>query len=59
MFGLRIRDLHLPQDVIILSLKRKGNTVITHGYTQLRKADVLTFVGSNESLEKVIIMFEN
>ncbi len=58
LFGLRIRDLHLPQDVIILSLKRKGNTVITHGYTQLRIGDILTFVGSKESLEKVRLRFE-
>ncbi len=58
MMGLRIRDLHLPQDVIILSLKRKGNTVITHGYTQLRLGDILTFVGSKESLNKVRVKFE-
>jgi Trk K+ transport system NAD-binding subunit len=58
MIGLRIRDLHLPQDLIILSLKRKGNTVITHGYTQLRLGDILTFVGSKDSLEEVRIRFE-
>ena len=58
MMGLRIRDLHLPQDVIILSLKRRGNIVITHGYTQLRVGDILTFVGSKESLDKVKIRFE-
>jgi len=58
LFGLRIRDLHLPQDVIILSLKRKGNTVITHGYTQLRIGDILTFVGSKDSLEQVRLRFE-
>ncbi len=58
LFGLRIRDLHLPQDVIILSLKRKGNTVITHGYTQLRLGDILTFVGSKDSLEQVRLRFE-
>ncbi len=58
LVGLRIRDLHLPQDVIILSLKRKGNTVITHGYTQLRLGDILTFVGSKKSLEQVRLRFE-
>ena len=58
LIGLRIRDLHLPQDVIILSLKRRGNTVITHGYTQLRLGDILTFVGSKESLEQVRLRFE-
>lgn len=58
LVGLRIRDLHLPQDVIILSLKRRGNTVITHGYTQLRLGDILTFVGSKDSLEQVHLRFE-
>ena len=58
LIGLRIRDLHLPQDVIILSLKRRGNMVITHGYTQLRLGDILTFVGSKESLEQVRMRFE-
>jgi len=58
LVGLRIRDLYLPQDVIILSLKRRGNTVITHGYTQLRPGDILTFVGSKNSLEEVRLRFE-
>jgi len=58
LVGLRIRDLHLPQDVIILSLKRRGNTVITHGYTQLRIGDILTFVGSKDSLDEVRLRFE-
>ena len=58
LVGLRIRDLHLPQDIIILSLKRRGNTVITHGYTQLRLGDILTFVGSKNSLEQVRLRFE-
>jgi Trk K+ transport system NAD-binding subunit len=58
LYGLRIRDLHLPQDVIILSLKRRGNTVITHGYTQLRPGDILTFVGSTKSLEQIKLRFE-
>ncbi len=58
LMGLRIRDLHLPQDIIILSLKRKGNTVITHGYTQLRIGDILTFVGSKKSLEEIKLRFQ-
>ena len=57
MVGLHIRDLKLPHDVIILSLKRRNNTVFTHGYTRLRKGDILTIVGSKESLEKVIDKF--
>jgi len=58
LVGLQIRDLRLPHDVIILSLKRRNNTVFTHGYTRLRKGDILTIVGSKQSLEKVINKFE-
>ncbi len=58
LVGLHIRDLKLPHDIIILSLKRRNNTVFTHGYTRLRKGDILTIVGSRESLQKVIDHFE-
>lgn len=59
LFGVALRNLRLPLDVLILSVKRKGNTLITHGYTRLRKGDVLTVVGSVESLEKVSLQFES
>jgi Trk K+ transport system NAD-binding subunit/Kef-type K+ transport system membrane component KefB len=53
--GLRIRELRLPTDLIILSIKRKGQMLITHGYTRLRIGDVITLVGSKKSLEKIKI----
>ncbi len=56
--GLALRDLRLPSDIIILSVKRGGQMLITHGYTRLRMGDVLTMVGSNESLEQVSLRFE-
>lgn len=58
MQGLRVRELRLPTDVIILSIKRKGQLLISHGYTQLRLGDVLTFVGSEESLEELKFKFD-
>ena len=56
--GLPLRDLRLPSDIIILSVKRGGQMLITHGYTRLRMGDVLTMVGSNDSLEEVSLRFE-
>lgn len=56
--GLALRDLRLPNDILILSVKRGGNTVISHGYTRLRIGDVVTVVGSTESIEKVKLKFE-
>lgn len=56
--GLALRDLRLPADIIILTVKRGGHLLITHGYTRLRIGDVLTMVGSYDSLEKVALRFE-
>ncbi len=51
--GLRIRELRLPTDIIILSIKRKGQLLMTHGYTRLRIGDEITLVGSPQSLEDI------
>ena len=51
--GLTLRDLRLPSDVIILSVTRGNHPIISHGYTRLRLGDIVTLVGSNDSLDKV------
>jgi len=56
--GLRIRELRLPNDIIILSIKRKGQLLMTHGYTRLRLGDVMTLVGSERSLEDIKFKFD-
>jgi len=58
LFGLALRDLRLPADIIILSIKRRGQMIISHGYTRLRKGDLVTLVGSNEGLDKMTLMFD-
>ena len=57
LHGVALRNLRLPSDVIILSVKRKGHSIISHGYTRLRKKDIVTVVGSPDSLEKIQWMF--
>ncbi len=56
--GISLRELRLPSDVIILSVMRGGNIIITHGYTRLRMGDILTFVGSDKSLDEVQFKFD-
>lgn len=56
--GIAIRDLRLPNDVIILSVTRKDHMIVTHGYTRLRLGDTVTAVGSAESLETLRLKFE-
>ncbi len=51
--GLTLRDLLLPSDVIILSVTRGEHPIISHGYTRLRLGDIVTMVGSVESLDAV------
>ncbi len=58
LHGITLRDLRLPSDVIILSVVRGGQTIITHGYTRLRIRDTITAVGSFKSLDEVQLKFD-
>ncbi len=51
--GTSLRELQVPSDIIILATKRDESPIISTGYTRLRMGDVLTLVGSRESLELV------
>ena len=55
--GIPLRELRLPNDVIILSIKRAGQMIISHGYTRLRVNDIVTVVGSNHSLDEISLRF--
>ena len=55
--GIAIRDLHLPLDLHILSIRRNGQMIISVGFTILRAGDWLTVVGSRPSLEKMKLQF--
>jgi len=56
--GRAVRDLRLPGDTLILSVRRRGHLMITHGYTHLKIGDWVTVVGSLESLEELRLRFE-
>ena len=58
LHGITLRDLRLPADVIVLSVVRGGQTIITHGYTRLRIRDTITVVGSIKSLNQVQLKFD-
>ncbi|MBU2915621.1 monovalent cation:proton antiporter family protein [Reichenbachiella agariperforans] len=59
LHGLTLRDLRLPSDVLILSIHRAGQMIISHGFTRLRVGDVVTFVGSTESLDAMQLKFDH
>lgn len=58
LHGVHIRDIRLPSNITILSVKRKGQLIISHGYTRFRLGDIVTLVGSEESLENARLIFE-
>ena len=58
LHGMAVRDLRLPLDTLVLSIRREDHTIISHGYTQLEVGDHVTIVGSEESLEQVMRRFD-
>tara|TARA_B100000767_G_C19768819_1_gene538938 strand:- start:1319 stop:3238 length:1920 start_codon:yes stop_codon:yes gene_type:complete len=57
--GMTLRDLRFPTDVIVLSVNRKGQVLISHGYTRLKIGDFVTLVGTKESVENVRFKLES
>lgn len=55
--GLTLREIRLPMDVLVLSVQRDGNALVSHGYTSLRMGDVVTVLGSRPSLNQVAFQF--
>ena len=58
LHGLPLRDLALPLDTLVLSIKRNNHMLISHGYTQLETGDLVTVVGSPKSLKEVVFKFD-
>lgn len=55
--GIAIRDLHLPLDLHILSIRRNGQLIVSVGFTRLQQGDWLTVIGSRPSLEQMMLQF--
>lgn len=49
--GMLVRDLRLPQDVLLLDVTRNGQSIVPNGYTQLNLWDEITLIGKAKSLE--------
>ncbi len=53
--GLHLRELILPDDVLVLSVVRRGHSIVPHGYTNLHVGDELTLIGPTGSLDEVAL----
>lgn len=51
--GIALRDLHLPANTLILSIRRHGQLLLSHGYSRLELGDEVTVVGHPKSLQEV------
>jgi len=58
LHGVSLRHLDLPADILVLATRRRGQTIISTGFTRLRLGDVLTVVGSKESIEELRLKLE-
>ncbi|MCA9919783.1 MAG: TrkA family potassium uptake protein, partial [Anaerolineales bacterium] len=57
--GVALRELRLPLDVLILSVRRGQQTLVSHGHTQLKLGDKVTVYGVPQRLEEVMLRFDN
>ncbi len=53
LVGVPLRNLRLPEEVLILSIQRDGHVLISHGYSRLKLGDKVTVIGSTKCLEEV------
>ena len=53
--GLHLRELILPDDVLVMAIVRRGHAIVPHGYTNLHLNDELTLIGPTESLDEVAL----
>ena len=53
--GLHLRELILPDDVLVMAIARRGHSIVPHGYTNLHVDDELTLIGPTDHLDEVAL----
>lgn len=53
--GLHLRELILPDDVLVMAIVRRGHSIVPHGYTNLHLEDELTLIGPTNHLDEVAL----
>jgi Trk K+ transport system NAD-binding subunit len=48
--GRQLRELRLPDDVLVMGVRRRGHVLVPDGFTSLRRGDVMTLVGEPGAL---------
>jgi trk system potassium uptake protein TrkA len=55
--GKAIQDLEIPKGCVIGAIYRKGNLIIPHGSTVLRRGDVVALIGEESAIRKTLKLF--
>ncbi len=55
--GMLVREIRLPNDVLILEVTRDGQAIVPSGYTPLELMDEVTLLGHPTSLDEVTLKF--
>jgi trk system potassium uptake protein TrkA len=48
--GRQLRELRLPDEVLVMGVRRRGHVLVPDGFTTLRRDDVVTLVGEPSAL---------
>ncbi|MCO4782162.1 MAG: cation:proton antiporter [Candidatus Cloacimonetes bacterium] len=56
--GLKLSELNLPEDILILGIQRKENHLHAHSYLRLKMNDIVTIAGSFDSLKELTRKFD-
>ncbi len=57
LIGKRVRDIYLPEDVLLLSIRRNQEIIVPHGTTLLNRGDRITLIGDTDILQDYKKMF--
>jgi len=55
---MRLTQLKLPADFLVLTISRGEETIVPHGNTRLTKGDRLTILGDSERMDSVQMWLE-
>ncbi len=56
--GKALREIRLPLGVLVISITRGSESILTHGYTRLRLHDIVTVLGTPEQIEQTRVKLQ-
>lgn len=56
--GMALKDIHLPQEVVVLMIRRDGKTLLPKGTTQVKPQDVLVLGGAPYREDGTVLLTE-